>query len=62
VQHGRYVLGLRDSDCSFSEVHAAMLRALEALSVLAALESRESYCVGITEEILVGDVKVADGI
>ena len=39
-----------------------MLRALEALSVLAALESREFYCVGITAEILVGDVKVADGI
>ena len=36
-----------------------MLRALEALFVLAALESWKTYRMGITEEILVGGIKVA---
>lgn len=39
-----------------------MLRTLETLLALPALEFRETYRMSVTEKVLVGSIKVADGV
>ena len=62
VQYGRNAFCLGNGDGFLAEVHAAMLRTLETLSVLAALEAWKADSMGITKKVLVGSAKVAYGI
>ena len=58
VQNGGDALRLGDADGAVLEVNAAMLRALEALSVMLALELWETGRA--TEEIVIGSAEIAD--
>lgn len=58
VQYGGNILSLGNTDGAVLEVNAAMLRTLEALSVMLALELREPGRT--TEEIVVGSAQIAD--
>jgi len=58
VQHGGYVLRLGYADGATVEIYAAMLRALEALAVVFALELREPGRTA--KEVVVGRAKVTD--
>ncbi len=62
VQHDRNIFCLGYGNEPLLEVHAAMLRTLETLLALPALEFRKTYRMSITEKVLIGSIKVADRI
>ena len=62
MQYGRNVFRLGYGNGSIDKVHVAMLRTLETLLALPALEFRETYRMSVTEKVLVGSIKVADGV
>ena len=62
VKHSRNILYFRYGYCSFAEIHDTMLGALKTLPVLFAFSFRKAYCMSITEKVLKGGVKIADGI
>lgn len=60
VQACGYVLRFWNSYRSFAEVNRAVLRAVEALLVLAGLEPREAHGACVAEEVPVGGVEIAE--